>query len=334
MASLFGKGRRTEETVLVVDVESASVAAALVVLAPHELPKLFAEVRVLLPLTKTLTAGALAQEVELAVGQAVAAVSLTAARLRNATGTDAKLKQKLMRMGEVSGAILFLSPPWAAPEQSRRDLVWTHEPAVFASIKREIEGVFGRIPVTVHAFGEAAIKSLYALFEQSEDYLLCTVTGEMTELSLISQGLLQGHATIPTGSHLPVRTLSTHAGLSMHEAHSALALARETNESMPLGSVITAAGGEFSGRFADAARNIAQDTLIGEVLVIGLEPQGEWFARALAGAPITRPFDTTSTVRALHTRHLIPYVTAHASSPDIILMLETVFIATLPRGVY
>jgi hypothetical protein len=335
MTGLFGKSkRRTEETVLVVDIESASVAAALVVLAPGQLPKLFAESRVILPMSERLIVGALAKEVEEGASSVIGAVSLTAARLRNAGGADSKLKTKLVDMGQVSRAVIFFSPPWTAPEQARGGLVWRHEPALFAHLKQEIEGVFGKIPITPHAFGEAAVGALHSLFEQSEEFLLCTVTGEVTELLCVEDGVVRAHATIPTGLHLPVRTLKSHAGLSTHEAHSALALERERDDGHAMRGVTAAAAGEFATRFAEAVNTLATEKPMQEVLVVAIEPQGEWFARALGQVALAKPFTSESTVRALRTHHLVPYITARASTPDLFLITEGIFIGILSPGVY
>jgi hypothetical protein len=334
MSPLFGKSKKgAEETVLVVDVESGSVAAALVVLSPGEIPKLFAESRVVLPIQKILDVSVLAGSVERGVREALRAPSLLAARLRNAAGQDLKLRQKLSRMGAVSRAVLFFGPPWAALQEQRGSLVWSREPALARTLRQEIEATFGPIPIAEYSFGQAASGTAQRLFERPDEVLLCTITGEVAELLLMSGGAPHSYATIPAGSHTLLRTLGSHAGVSAHEARSALALARRGDVGH-LHEPLAAAALEFSGQFGAAAAAMQTTQPVREILVFGPEPIGEWFARALTRLPLTAPFDANSAVRALHTRHLGSHVTVHTPRPDLILMVEAVSIGSISPGVY
>ncbi len=325
MSALFTKSKKgAEETVLVVDIESGSVAAALVALSPGEPPKLFAEHRVMLPMAKSIDAAVLAKQIEKAARAAISVPSLFAARLRNAPG--AKLKTK--NMGAVTRASIFFAPPWVALEARHGVLAWSREDSLASSLRQEIDAAFGSIPISEYAFGEAAAGTLASLFEQPDEVLLCTITGEMAELLRLYKGAPQGHATIPGGSRLLLRTLGTHAGLSTHEAHSALALSLQREPSY-LREPLAASALHFCRQFGSAAGAMGAAGPVHEILILAPEPTGEWFAQALSRAPLSSPFDSESRVRALHTHHLAPHIASHTSKPDLTLMVEGIFMSAL-----
>jgi len=63
------------------------------------------------------------------------------------------------------------------------------------------------------------------------------------------------------------------------------------------------------------------------VRVIGAEPSGEWFARALAAdGSLAELFPDGGEVRALRSHHLTQHIEAHAEVPDLLLMLDTLFV--------
>lgn len=299
---------------LIVDVESGSVGCALARIIPGEAPKLFAESRVALPIFNTLSSATLVGEIEKTAREMITHASLVAARLRG--------HESVAQMGIVSSALVFCSPPWTSLTTNNQGLGWEHEPAVASAIRDAIKDVFGDVPVSFHAFGTAAMHASNTLFQNQNEFLLCTVGGELAELLLVDGGHLAGHATLPIGQHTVLRTLQHHAGISAQEARSALRLRGHNAFAEPLEATATHLEKEFGG---------AVDEMLGEhfvhgILVIAPEPLGEWFARALSQAQsLAEIFPHGTAVQALHTRHLAPYLAAHAALPDLLLMLEALF---------
>ncbi len=307
---------KRERTVLIVDIESGSVGAALARLVPGEPPKLFAEARVALPIFTTLSSATLVREIEKTLRELLLHASLVATRLRGHTHVS--------DMGVVSSALVFLSPPWTSLTQHQKGLQWEHEPSLVGEVRRAVEEVFGAVPTTFHAFGIAANHAANTLFQTQHTSLLCTMGGEVGELLLVDSGAIAGHATIPLGQHMVLRTLQHHAGLSAQEARSALHLPAAHNEPLNVAAV------HLAREFAAAAHELVGARSVRGILVIAPEPAGEWFAQALACSPgsadsLVELFPQGTTVRALHTHHLIPHLSAHAAVPDLLLMLEALF---------
>ncbi len=327
MASLFGAKKSKEKTVLIIDIENGSVACALALLTPNQQPKLFAEVRTALPIFPTFTSGLLIREIEKVLGETLAHTSLVAARMRG--------HEHLSHMGRVSEALVFFAPPWAALTSGKRGFEWNFDPALVSSTKKTVESFFGSIPVSLHAFGAAATDTTNTLFEQQGDFLLCSMTGEMTELMLVQNGALAGRGTVPLGTNTLVRTLQSHSNLSPQEARSVLRLAN--NDHMPegfSGEPLRAAAAHVGAHMSDITKDVLQDTLAQGMLVIAPQGVTEWLARTLAQEiALGDLFVEGAPVRALHPHHLSPHVMAHAQNPDIVLMLEGLFVAGSKRSV-
>lgn len=321
---LFGSEKPQEKTILLLDVESGSVGSAFVRISNEGQPKLFGESRILLPAGSSLSGAQLALAVEKAAHQALQNAADIAGRLRNAAANQSRL----VGMGTVSSASIFLSPPWGKPNLAtgRPDFLDT----IADTLRKGVDAVFG--PVKTGLYTAASAASHIGRTLGSDPILLCVVTAEVTELLLIDQQGVRAHATIPLGTHAVLRTLRSHGGISEQEARSALHLpfgspstSLRTNA---LDEAFAAAAGYFGEQFRDAAAEVLQHSPapVVRVQVIAQEPAGEWFARALSQHEPLAALFPNGEVRALRSNHLTPYVAAHAGRPDLFLLLHALFV--------
>jgi hypothetical protein len=297
MSPMFGGKKKSGKTIALVDVDSSSVGSALMHLSRHEAPKLFGETRVDVPLLTTRDAHLLARDIERAVHEALLHTSAVAARLR--------AHEAVASHGEVESAAVFFSPPWASMHLSggTADFVEPMRRAAHLSVGATL----GQIPTSFHPLGTAAAHGSVLIFPNEAPILLCIINQEVTELLIVSPKTLLGRATVPAGSHVLLRTLMTHGGMDREEARSYLRLPRRNDDqySEPLKS-----SSDFSG-----------------IIVIAQEPLPELLARALARHEgLAELFPEGGTVRAIRTQHVMPYIAAHARTPDLSLMLEALFI--------
>ncbi len=316
--SLFGKKKKDtparERTVLVVDVENGSVGTALVRLVPQKQPKMFGETRILSPLGSRVTGASLSQDIQHAARSAIRNAGEVAARVR--------LHPKTQALGTVDSVAVFLAPPWGKPnlEGGRPDFM----PEMSDYLRKEVSAVLDEVPVSLYtAAGTAAFgnRSLFA----PDPCLVCNITGEVSELMRMDGHGVVGHATIPTGSHALLRTLRTHGGLSEAEARSAAKLPFNTKH--PAAEASRFAAQEFATHFKDAAKELLSPGDVLRVRVIAHEPSAEWFAQALsADESLAELFPEGGEVRALRAHHLTPHIEAHAEVPDLLLMLEALFV--------
>jgi hypothetical protein len=319
MSALFKRTKKQEgSTVLILDVENGSVGSALVRVSPHEAPKLFGEKRVHTPFLKSHAASSIVSEVERAAEAALAHAAEVAARVRVHASEP---------HGTISHTAVFLSPPWATMPTGFEELPHPISQRVYDSL---ITALGPGASVSFHPFATAGAHLVPSLYPHEERYLLCIVSGEVTELVAMQstpyQRQLLGHATLPFGQNAILRTLNTHAGLTPVEALSALKLARHGTMSH-LHEPLTSLAIHLAGEFEEVARELAAQGELRSVFVVGSEPTAEWVAKALAEhASLDTLFPQGGTVRAVRGSHISPYIAVHAPKPDIALLLEALFV--------
>jgi plasmid stability protein len=222
----------------------------------------------------------------------------------------------------VDAIAVFLAAPWGTPNLA--DGQPTYIPEMSTYLRRELKNFFNETPVSLHTNAGVAAFGTQTLFAP-KPCLVCSVTGEVSELMRMDGMGVQAHATIPSGTHSLLRTLRAHGNMTEEEARSMLRLPLETDH--PAREAARAAALEFSTHFKDAAKDLLSPGDVLRVRVLGHEPVGEWFARALASnASIAELFPDGGEVRAMHSAHLTPHIEAHAEVPDLLLLLEALFV--------
>ena len=283
------------------DVESGSVGSALVRLEPNEAPHIISEFRAHGRIPPTRSAEILADSIERLAREAFIKASEVAARLRH-SGHGA--------LGTVSSIETFLSPPWGRPNLAagRPDFL----PHMQERLQREAQILFDT-PMSFYTAAGAATGGLRAVAPFENDYLLCIATHEMTELLRIHNGQVVGHATIPHGINLPLRTLRTHAGLTQNEARRAMGSGHEA---------LSPAAEHFANEFREIAPELFAGRAPERAWVVS--HAGDFFAKVLSHESISDLFPEGGIVRALAPHHA--HQKLKSPSQDVFLTLEALFI--------
>lgn len=299
---LFGRDTAGERTVLILDVESGSVGSALARVAPGQAPHILGEFRSHARLSHGRSAEQLAVDTLRLTREALLAASELAARLRHQGKRD---------LGTVSNIDAFLSPPWGRPNLALGAPEFL--PHMKEKLAEEARILFDA-PVDYHTAAGAAVAGMRAAAPFESDYLLVLVTHEMTEILRIHGGTVVGHATVPHGINLALRTLHTHDDISERAARTALF--EGTHEALPH------AAAHYAGEFAAAARELLGDSAPERVWVVS--PHGEFFAKALSHESLSPIFSEGGVVRALSPVHMRSRLSS--AGGDLLLILEAVFI--------
>jgi hypothetical protein len=308
---LFGRTKPEEKTVLILDVENGSVGSALVRLQGGESPKLFGETRFDLPVLHTRDSASLMREVDVGLRHALVHAAEVAARVRNHASTE--------DAGMISNAAVFMSAPWGSPNLAAGQPDFASSMA--ALVATRIDESLGRVPQSLYTTAGAAHYSVRHILPYDERYLLCVISGEISELVLVVDGEVVGYATMPLGRHLGVRTLRSHGGLSDHEARSAMRL-----NASHLAEPMSAAANHYAEQLAETAADLLKLGRVEHVYIVAHDGAGDWFGKALAQSEVmTQLFPRGGTVRALRPEHIQPHIAAHAERPDLMLMLQALF---------
>jgi len=254
------------------------------------------------PLRPGRNVEALAEDIKRLVREAAAKLSELSARLRQAGNLSAK----------VSSVAVFMSPPWGRPNLDLGQPEFV--PHMQEALVHELSPYF-EVPPQFYTGAGAGVQGLRAMAPFEDKFLLCIVTHETTELLLVSNGAVAGHATIPHGMNLPLRTLRAHGGLSDAEARSALLLQHPHEP-------LAAAGEQWAQEFLGAGRELFDAWAPQRVWVVS--PAGEYFARILSSEQLASLFPQGGVVRTLlphHARDLI-----HSPGQDIFLILQALYV--------
>jgi hypothetical protein len=299
-------------SVLLLDIESGSVASALIDLSKAQ-PQIISYQRQHLPLTQSRSGTAITKALEQALAHSLRHSAEVAARMR--------VHAPQQQLGQVTKAVIFLAAPWGMP-----DLVSgapRYVPGIRQYIKEAVQAAFGDMPVSFYTSADAMVYGSRALDKQS-DTVTVALRGEMLELVLVHKAGPSAYSTVPLGSRSIVRTLQSHGTLSEHEARSMLSLAKHAGNA-PYEPLI-AAGRDLSDSFAEGAELLLSAGAATSVLVVGEQPLGEWFAKHIAGNPrIAALFSEDSTVEALLPYHLSGLL-GQGTTQDPFVLLETLLV--------
>lgn len=314
MSSMFGAGKRTGKTVALVDIESGATAATLTRLSHNDAPKLFGEKRIHIPVRNVRDTNSLIESATRATQKALEHISSVAARVRSHSAVG--------EQGEVSEAIIFVSTPFAAMHLRGGTADYV-EPVQIGALN-SVRSVFGDIPTKFYPQGTALLHGTQFLYSVDGATIICIVGAEVSELLVLSDRALLARATVPTGSHMLLRTLISHIGMSIPEAESYLSLPHKLGNNYHEPLVV--AENDFARRIEEAMREFAPLKPT-SILVFARENVAELLARALTRHEgLARAFPNGGTVRAARASHVMPFIAAHSKNPDTHLMLEALFV--------
>lgn len=300
-------------TVLVLDIESGSVASALVHVPADGAPKISAYHRKELPLLASRTGSDIAASLEKTLLHALSYMSMVAARMRGHAAAQ--------KFGTVTGAAVFFAAPWGTPNLSTGKA--SYIPGMRAFTKEQVQAAFGDIPVSFYTSADA-IAYGSRMIGKHQDTLVAMLRGELIELLLLNEHGPQAYSTTPVGSRSILRTLKTHGALSEHEARSMLALARHKEDLRY--EPLLAAAHHLGDTFAEAAALLLPAGTPTGIVVVGEHPLGEWFAKNIAAnARVADIFDEDATVEAIRPYHLGGLLEPGAVN-DPFMLMESLFI--------
>lgn len=303
---LFGRKKEQAKTALIIDVENGSVATALARLEADGSLRLMQESRRHLPVRHGRSLDDLSKGVIGSLSDMIKKVSEFASLARHQAEDPS--------IGHVSNISVFLSPPWGNPnlKTGKPDFL-SH---MQGEIVREVSPYFDAQPKFFTGAGAAAA-GMRGMLPFEDKYLLCIVTHEMTELLLVHNGAVVGHASVPHGMNLPLRTLKAHGNLSDAEARSALNL-------LHLDEPLSHAADHYAKEFKNAAQHLFGAGAAPERVWV-ISPAGEYFARTLGHESLSDLFPEGGVVRTLKPLHAAKHLDL-GESRDMGLILAALYV--------
>lgn len=314
MSPLFGK-KQSGKLLALIDIESGSVGSALAYIESGKKPRLFAQTRLDTAVHGTPSASNILKEIERDLEESFIHLNTVASRMREA-----------LPQGQIARVAVFLHAPWVGTQLALEHVVPKAHDETLDRLRVSAEGFFESVPVSFHSFATTTTPIAQSLFGNPQEAIVCSIGSEVTELVLMRQGKIAGHATSPVGLSTIVRTLKAHAGLSDAEALSILSLSRHTREHLWAEATASALK-HFASEIQGAAQHVVSQDHAQQVFVLSPKNSGDWFARGLTEeGSMHELFSPGSTIRSIAPRHASAYLSGHPKMPDLPLMLESLFV--------
>lgn len=168
-----------------------------------------------------------------------------------------------------------------------------------------LEHYFGRTPLKINSSPLALFRILKDFLDSEEGFILVDVGGEITEISLIHQNIVEEVLTFARGGHFILRRLTSHLGVGLEEALSLLKSKTrgELKDTLDqkVSEVLFTAGKEWFKLFLEAASELGKGRPLPQTLLLtggasGLESlKAELSSSELSGFTILgRPFNLVS----------------------------------------
>ncbi len=312
---MFGKKKASAAqggTVLILDIESGSVATALVDMSKAQ-PQIMYAHREHLPLLPSRSGSTIANALEKSLAHTLQRASEIAARMR--------LHSTEQPLGHVARVAVFLAAPWGSPDLVKGNSKFV--PGIREYIKEKVEASFGTAPVSFYTSADALTHN-HKVTGGGSDTVAVALRGELLELLFLSNDMVRAYTTVPLGSRSILRTLQTHGALSEHEARSMLRLQKHTSNAQY--EPLQAASKHLSDAFVDSAALVLPLKSNATILIVAEQPMGEWFAKSIAdNSRVLTVFVPESTVEAFLPYHVADHV-GQSGVEDPFILTETLFL--------
>jgi hypothetical protein len=185
--------------------------------------------------------------------------------------------------------------------------------------------------ISFHSFALPAMYAIRAAYPAMKEALIIDAGAEVTEIVVIKGGIPTARATAPSGTHILLRTLATHAHMGAKEADTALSLAAHdgTRLSAELREPLESAAGKWAEKVSQALAPLATHGLPLNVFLFGDTRAVEWLARALSASSLPSVASTlTPRVQAVTAEALLPFVESFDPAADPFLLCELLYADT------
>lgn len=158
-------------------------------------------------------------------------------------------------------------------------------------VAEKARGAIGRAfpgrPVSLHSFGLVAFSALRDLFPEKDHFLLLDVSGEVTEVLLVRDGVLLENASFPLGHNFLIRRLLAARPAETAESSRSLLSLFLSGRAAPaerekIAGALAKAGEEWQKRLEKLLANLAEGMLLPMTVFLAADAgPAAWFAERL-----------------------------------------------------
>ncbi len=211
--------------------------------------------------------------------------------------TRAILSRLGAHAGGVEHVLVVYHAPWSN-KSSEAPYAWAPR-SLCGPLLAILTQYVGAVPVTQTSSSTVAATITKGILPHTQ-HLIHSLTGEQSETILTHEGKVMAHATSPNGTNFIHRSLATHAGLSEHQARSALG-----SNASHLIEAFSSIAHHFIDELSTLSRSFSLTELPRDLIVIAPEPYGQWLAKSLSQSQLLTSIKhfEDGTIRALRPLH-------------------------------
>lgn len=153
------------------------------------------------------------------------------------------------------------------------------------------EKVFNTREISFHSFALASFSVIRDIFHTEENYLIMDISGEITDISLVREGVLLETVSFPIGKFSMLRGIAHALKTIPEEAHSLIRLHFESNKkSTPaVKKELEAAEKEWQSMLSRALSDLSGGILLPKTVFLTVDSDlGEWFRNIISGDTLSQ----------------------------------------------
>jgi hypothetical protein len=232
----------------------------------------------------------------------------------------------------------------AAPEGKRASVLQTSTyvsivpEKIIRAVKEKISGIFHNRDVSFYTFSFSSFAVIRDIFFHKKDFFFLDISGEVTDVSIVRDNVLQETRTFPQGKNFLLRKLALGLGASHAEALSFFRMEASKKlaeaEDQKVKTIMSAAGKEWLSEFRGALYELSREGgfLPHDMFFTADEDVSAWFTENIQNQEMP---EITLAEKTFTVRHLdSPFLSSFCESEkgvgrDPFLIIEAIFLAKL-----
>lgn len=206
------------------------------------------------------------------------------------------------------------------------------------AVKEKISGLFHNRNVSFHTFSFSSFAVARDIFFHKKDFFSIDISGEVTDISIVRDNVLQETRTFPQGKNFLLRKIALELGVTHAEALSYFSMVSSQKlaeaEIQKVKKIMSAVGKEWLSEFRGSLYELSREGgfLPRDIFFTADEDVSSWFAENIQDEQMPEIIlaEKTFTVHHLNTAFLSSFCESEKSAlRDSFLMIEAVFLAKL-----
>lgn len=206
------------------------------------------------------------------------------------------------------------------------------------AVKEKISGLFHNRSVSFHTFSFSSFAVMRDIFFHKKSFFFMDISGEVTDVSIVRDNVLQETRTFPQGKNFLLRKIAEVLGASHAEALSYFTMAvskkLEKEEDQKIKKIMKDAGGAWLSEFRNSVYALSQDGgfLPHDMFFTADADVSAWFGENIQDQemPEITIAEKTFAIRHMDAAFLSTFCESEkGAGRDPFLMIEAVFLAKL-----